>query len=94
VAVEIGVRELRGNLSAWLKRVGQGEEVIVTARGRPVARIVPPERRNRLQELIEQGRVTPPSKRKSNLGPPKLPPLKGDKTLSDIVIELRRGARY
>ncbi len=94
MAVKVGIRDLRANFSSWLDRVQEGEEVIVTERGKPVARIVPEERKSRLQELIEQGIVTPPSKPKTSLGPPRLPPLKGDKTLSDILIEQRRTARY
>jgi prevent-host-death family protein len=41
---EIGIRELRRNLSAVLKAIARGEEVTVVRRGEPVARLVPPER--------------------------------------------------
>jgi prevent-host-death family protein len=37
-----GVREARQNLSALLDEVKQGREVIITERGRPVAKLVPP----------------------------------------------------
>lgn len=37
----IGVRALRQNASAVLKRVEAGESIEVTDRGRPVARLVP-----------------------------------------------------
>jgi prevent-host-death family protein len=36
-----GLRQLRENLSALLKEVGKGREVVITDRGRPVARLVP-----------------------------------------------------
>jgi prevent-host-death family protein len=36
-----GVAELKAGLSAFLRRVQAGEEVIVTDRGHPVARLVP-----------------------------------------------------
>jgi prevent-host-death family protein len=36
-----GVREARQNLSALLDEVRKGREVIITERGRPVARLVP-----------------------------------------------------
>ena len=39
--MEVGVRELRNHLSRYLDRVRDGEEVIVTDRGRAVARVVP-----------------------------------------------------
>jgi prevent-host-death family protein len=41
VTVTVGVREFRANLRAYLDRVEAGEDVVVTERGRPVARIVP-----------------------------------------------------
>lgn len=37
----VGVRELRQNLSRYLERVKDGEALIVTERGREVARLVP-----------------------------------------------------
>lgn len=37
-----GVREARQNLSALLDEVAKGREVLITDRGRPVARLVPP----------------------------------------------------
>lgn len=37
----VGVRELKAHLSQYLKRVGRGERIVVTERGRPVAVIGP-----------------------------------------------------
>ena len=37
-----GIREARQNLSALLEEVKKGREVVITERGRPVARLVPP----------------------------------------------------
>ena len=39
-----GVREARQNLSALLDEVKRGREVVITERGRPVAKLVPPDR--------------------------------------------------
>jgi len=39
-----GVREARQNLSALLDEVRKGREIVITERGRPVARLVPPGR--------------------------------------------------
>jgi prevent-host-death family protein len=39
-----GIREARQNLSSILDEVRKGREVVITDRGRPVARIVPPQR--------------------------------------------------
>ncbi|MBI4607618.1 MAG: type II toxin-antitoxin system prevent-host-death family antitoxin [Candidatus Rokubacteria bacterium] len=39
-----GIREARQNLSALIEEVRRGREVLLTDRGRPVARLVPPPR--------------------------------------------------
>lgn len=40
---EINVREARRELRSLLDRVEQGEEIILLRRGKPVARLVPPQ---------------------------------------------------
>jgi len=39
--IEIGAFEAKNKLSALLDRVEQGEEIVITRHGRPVARLVP-----------------------------------------------------
>jgi prevent-host-death family protein len=39
--MEIGAFEAKNKLSALLDRVEQGEEIVITRHGRPVARLVP-----------------------------------------------------
>lgn len=39
--LQIGIRELRQHTAAIVRRVRQGQEVLITYRGRPVARILP-----------------------------------------------------
>lgn len=39
--MRVAVRELRARLSAYLAQVKAGEEVVVTERGRSIARLVP-----------------------------------------------------
>jgi len=39
--MRVGVRELRQNLSRYLDRVKDGEDLVVTEHGRGVARLVP-----------------------------------------------------
>ena len=56
----IGVRALRQQASAVLRRVEAGQSFEVTDRGRPVARLVPI-RRTRLEQLTAEGRLTVPS---------------------------------
>ena len=38
-----GVREARQNLSALLDEVKKGREIVITERGQPVAKLVPPD---------------------------------------------------
>jgi len=37
-----GIREVRQNLSALLREVKKGREIVITDRGEPVARLAPP----------------------------------------------------
>lgn len=42
--IEKGIKEARQNFTRLLKQIAQGEEVLITDRGKPVARLVPIER--------------------------------------------------
>jgi len=39
--IEIGAFDAKTHLSSLLDKVAQGEEILITKRGRPVARLVP-----------------------------------------------------
>lgn len=55
----VGVRELRQNLSVYLRRVKEGEALEVTEHGRTVARLVPArESKSVLERLIAEGKAT------------------------------------
>lgn len=60
------VSELKAGLSAYLARVKAGEEVVVTDRGTPVAKLVPipasaePED-ERIRRLVREGVLRPPT---------------------------------
>lgn len=56
--IEVGVRELKNSLSRYLRRVREGETIVVTDRGRPVARIVPTGVPEHIAKLIAEGRVS------------------------------------
>jgi prevent-host-death family protein len=62
--LEVGVRELRDHLSRWLDEVESGTELVITERGRPVARLVPAAGPTSLDDLIASGIVSPPGKRR------------------------------
>ena len=65
----VGVAELRQNLSRYLRRVENGERLLVTDRNRPVAELGPPSSSGAdLDRLIAEGRVSRPTRR--GLPPP------------------------
>jgi prevent-host-death family protein len=61
-----GIRELKNNLSRYMRQVEAGERVAITAHGRVVAELVPPGtmsragRRSRFDELVSAGVIRPP----------------------------------
>ncbi len=85
--MEIGVRELRAHLSRYIKRVEAGEEILVTDRGRPVARIAPATGRSKLEELIAAGIVEPAPRRTGWLPKERI---KAKGSVSELVKEQRR----
>ena len=86
MSVEVGVRELRNNLSHYLERVQAGDEVVITDRRQAIARVLPLSGERTLDRLIADGLVTPARqpKRASSR------PLKAAGTVSDLVAEQRR----
>ncbi|MEK6719683.1 MAG: type II toxin-antitoxin system prevent-host-death family antitoxin [Chloroflexota bacterium] len=84
----VGVRELRQNLSVYLRRVKAGETLEVTEHGEPVARLTPNAApvTSVIDRLIAEGRATP-AKRSHRLlpSPPRIP----GRPLSEILQEMR-----
>ena len=58
--MDVGVRELKAKLSDYLDRAEHGETITVTERGRPKAVLAPIPGRDRLDEGIAEGWITPP----------------------------------
>lgn len=54
------MRELHNQLSRYVKHVAEGAEVVVTMRGRPVARLTPVAGDDPLADLRERGLVDEP----------------------------------
>ena len=84
--MEVGVRELRNHLSRYLDRVRGGEEVVVTDRGRAIARVLPVGAERTLDRLIAEGVVTPARQPKGKAAGP----MKTAGTVSDLVGDQRR----
>ena len=86
VMERVGVRELRQNLSVYLRRVKQGESVEVTERGKPVARLGPLEE-DPLDRLERRGLIM--RRGSGDLGDIEPLKLKLDRPLSELVEEAR-----
>lgn len=84
--VDVGIRELRDNLSRHLADVRSGHTVTVTDHGRPVARIVPVGRPTRLEQLRAEGRVQPARKKKQ----PAPEPIRAEGMVTELIEEQRR----
>jgi antitoxin (DNA-binding transcriptional repressor) of toxin-antitoxin stability system len=97
--MKASVRELKGQLSHYLQRVAAGEEVTVTLRGRPIARLVrtTPELTGQEPTAAEVQRrlaaipgVIMPTRSKPRGTKRPIQIRKGEKTLAQIVLEERR----
>jgi prevent-host-death family protein len=85
-AIEVGVKELRADLSGWIDRVRGGAQIVVTSHGTPVARLNPYAQTG-LERLIAEGKVRLPTHPKTPADT-KGVPVKGN--VSDFVSEQRR----
>ncbi len=54
----VGIREIRQHASRVFDLVKNGESIVVTDRGEPIA-IINPIKKDKLQRLIEEGAITP-----------------------------------
>jgi prevent-host-death family protein len=59
-ADEVGVRDLHDRLSEHLDRVERGSEIVVTRRGKPIARLSAIDGTDPLDDLVRRGLVQPP----------------------------------
>jgi prevent-host-death family protein len=83
----VSVRDLRQHLSRYLRRVEQGERLVVTERRRPVAMLGPlPERDDVLDHLIATGEARAASRDLLDLPAPQ--PVSGPSS-QEILDDLR-----
>ncbi len=87
MSTDVGVAELRQNLSRYLRRVEAGERLTVTDRNKPVAELGPPPTPGSgLDRLLAEGRVSRPRR----TGLPQALELDGDvDALSRALSEVR-----
>jgi len=87
----VGVRALKDHLSEYLRRVGEGERIVVTDRGEPLAALTPIEETEeaRWGWTLVRERVANWSGGKPR-GSARAALLKGKKATSEMVLEDRR----
>lgn len=61
-SMDVAISTLRAELSRWIERVRGGEEVVVTDRGTPVARMLPIDSASLLDQLVERGVLSRPQR--------------------------------
>ena len=86
----VGIRELKNKLSDYLRRVKAGETIIVTEHGRTIGQLIPVKQtiEEKIQSMVDAGQADWNGKKL----PPHQPLIinKGDRLLSDLVIENRQ----
>lgn len=88
--VEVGIKSLKDHLSEYLRRARQGERIVVTDRGAPVAMLAPVEESAEVRwawELVRSGAASWGGGKPKGLADP--PKIRG-KMASEIVLEDRR----
>lgn len=88
-----GIKEIKNNLSRYLAKVKSGEEILITERGKPIARIIKENEGNdsircALSSLIQKGLIVMPSQ-SINRDNPHQVKVSG-KPASEMVTEDRR----
>ena len=85
----VGIRELKAQLSAYIRQVKAGGTVVITERGTPVGRIVPlsPSIEARVQELVDTGLVAWSGRKLAPLAP--VARTQGQRSVADLLLEDR-----
>lgn len=93
---KVGIRELKNQLSRYVRKVEAGEVVLVTDRGRVVAELLPPGSMRRqdvhpvLLEMERKGLIRPGVGRNTPDLYPKMPQMDlGGETVQDVIDFLR-----
>jgi prevent-host-death family protein len=87
----VGVRELRQNLSVYLRRIAQGETLRVTEHGHPVALLSPIPRSDdaALDQLEAEGLLEQRVARRTRPLAKPVPRLPGEPPISELIIRER-----
>ena len=86
MTTRVGIRELKAKLSHYLDRAAAGETIVVTDRGKAKVEIRKLSVEERIQQGIEEGRITPGDGRRPYREPLRL---KGRMTIAEAMAEDR-----
>lgn len=67
--MEVSVSALRAELKSWISRARAGEDVVITERGVPVARLSAVATADLLAELAREGLLTPAAEPRAEVAP-------------------------
>ena len=87
--MDVAVTELRAHLSEWLGRAREGDEIVITDRGVPVARLLGMTTTATLERLAADGVIGRPAAAQRPQAAGQARPRPG-RPLADIVSEQRR----
>jgi prevent-host-death family protein len=88
-AKTIGIREFKSQLSSHLREVKEGATLVITNRGKPVARLVPVTSgiESKVKQLLESGSASWSGRRLSTEVP--TVSVRGPKTVAEMLLEDR-----
>jgi len=87
--MDVPVSALRAELASWIERVRAGEEIVVTDRGIPVARLLSIDAAPLIEQLTRQGVLSKPRRleRPKASGAPRV---RARGSVAELVSEQRR----
>jgi prevent-host-death family protein len=87
--MDVGATTLRAELKHYLDLVRAGEEIVITERNVPIARITPIDSASTIEELTRQGLIAPPT-RLTRQRASRLTRAKATGPVADLVSDQRR----
>ena len=87
--MDVAISTLRAELSSWIERAQSGEEIIVTDRGIPVARISQVDTAPLLDQLVQRGVLSKP-RGAARPSARRVVRAQASDSVSDLVTEQRR----
>lgn len=87
--MDVAISELRSNLRAWVEKARSGDDVVVTERGVPVARLVPVDAAGVIERLERDGVLSRPQRPKRPLATGRVR-ARASGPVAELISELRR----